>query len=243
MSKKWLSLIGALVICLTISGCATTPQEVKPNAAELDSVSSWTTSIANKVADNLKNQLHLTPAQIFTEATTVKNSFPDGDAGVVTQTLRGSMISFTLNKTSISKFLYLDSSMKIHSTKLVASDTPQPIVGCFAASLKNDRFFLNITSQSGLDVKGSIALNNSQKDSSYGDFTGTFDGTTLTGTYTFMSEGLQSKRELFFKAVASGLLAGFGPTEEVGDTSKFTRPLSISWDQSYSYMAQATCTK
>ncbi len=242
-SKKLNSFIGVLVICAAVSGCASTSQEIKPNAAELDSVSSWTSSISTRVVRDLKNQTHITPRQIYAEASSVKKSFADGDVGVIKQTLRGAQITFTLNQTSISQYVYLDDSMKISTSQLVKPTSPQPIVGCFAAALKNDRFYLHIVKQIENDVSGKISLRNANKDSSHGDFSGTFDGTTLTGIYTFNSEGLQSKRELFFRATELGLLTGFGPIEEVGDTAKFVRPLSLTWDQSYRYTVESNCAK
>ncbi|MEI7697908.1 MAG: hypothetical protein WCJ16_07195 [Actinomycetes bacterium] len=213
------------------------------NAGELDSVSSWTSSLATKARQDLISSTKLTPGSIYDYLQNLKNGFADGDAGNITQTLRGSKISFTLNKTSISKYLYLDSSMKLQSTDLVSVNTPQPIVGCFAASLKNNRFFLDIKNQSGLAINASISLNNSEKDSSIGNFVGTFDGTILTGMYTFSSEGMQSNRELFFRATPHGFLEGYGPVTESGDTAKFIRPLSLQWNESYIYKAQAKCAK
>ena len=95
----------------------------------------------------------------------MKNSFADGDAGVIKQTLRGAQITFTLNQTSISQYVYLDDSMKISTSQLVKPTSPQPIVGCFAAALKNDRFYLHIVKQIENDVSGKISLRNANKDS------------------------------------------------------------------------------
>ena len=240
--------IAIVAIAITLSGCGTTVHKAPAtsptpivNAAELDAVSSWTSSIANKVVSDLAANTTLTPNQIFTHATEIKNAFPDGDVGQVAQTLRGARITFTLNQTSISKYLYLDAAMKLSSSDLLAPTSPQPIVGCFAAKLKSDNFYLDISKQDGLVVEGTISLNNAQKDSSYGDFIGSFDGTILTGMYRFMSEGVGSNRELFFKATDTGFVSGFGPVTEVGDSAKFIRPLNISWDESYIYSAQKLC--
>ena len=120
----------------------------------------------------------------------------------------------------------------------------QPIVsilGCYGAALKADRFYLQITKQDGLKVEGKISLNNNMKDSSSGNFVGTFDGKTLNGMYRFMSEGVWSNRELFYRLTPKGFLSGFGPVEENGDTARFIRPLSLSWDESYIYSAQKFC--
>lgn len=248
MKKPTLSSAGAslsviiLAFALSITGCSSQgKKDLTQNSAEIDSVSSWTNSIAESVISDLESEKELSPVLIATHTTQVKNAFADGDLGSVEQVLRGARITFTLNKTSIAKYLYLDSSFALTSSNLVSPTSPQPIVGCYVASLKNDRFFLTITSQSGPDVKGLISFNNSQKDSNKGNFVGSFDGVILNGIYSFSSEGVDSRRELFFKATKDGFLSGFGPVEVNGDLEKLKRPLSLKWDSSYAYLAQEIC--
>ncbi len=143
------------------------------------------------------------------------------------------------NISKLYKYVYAASSFtptNAWNTKAISS-----IVGCYGATLKADRFYLEVTKQEGLKIEAKISIYNSQKDSSYGNFAGTFDGTILIGLYSFVSEGMNSRRELMYRLTPRGFLSGYGPVEEVGDTARFIRPLTISWDESYIYSAQKFC--
>ena len=143
------------------------------------------------------------------------------------------------NISALYKYVYDAGSFMPNDTW--KTKTTKSIVGCYSATLKADRFYLEISKQEGLNIEAKISLNNAQKDSSYGNFIGTFDGTILMGMYSFASEGMDSKRELIYRLTPKGFLSGYGPVEEVGDTARFIRPLSISWDESYIYLAQKFC--
>ena len=216
-----------------------TPKPLNPG--EADTVYSWTSSIVSQAVVGLNKQTKLSPSDIYQHTKQLKDSFPDGDAGVVAKTLTGAKVTFNLGNTSASAYLYLDSAGKLSTTKTFSNPTPEPLRGCFMGSLKQDRYYLNILTQEGFNVTGKITIKNSQKDSSNGTFTGTFDGTILTGMYTFSSEGTQSIRELFFKAKGDSILQGFGPVEENGNTAKFVRQLNITWDNSYLLKYSTNC--
>ena len=81
------------------------------------------------------------------------------------------------------------------------------IIGCYVATLKEDKYILNVTSQENNLITGNIAFMNSNKDSSSGAFKGFYTNGILTGIYNFNSEGMHSKRELLFK----GDKTGFNP--------------------------------
>jgi hypothetical protein len=115
------------------------------------------------------------------------------------------------------------------------------IVGCYVAKLKKDVFILNITKQESQEVEAKIEFKNAEKDSSNGKLVGTYDGTILTGIYTFASEGTTSRSELFFKRFGEGFREGFGPAEMKGDLSLFTRPLNIRWDDSFTFNKSTEC--
>jgi hypothetical protein len=59
--------------------------------------------------------------------------------------------------------------------------------------------FLRVTEQKGEKTKGTLIYQNYEKDSSYGDFTGTFADQKLTVSYTFQSEGVESTRKIIFE--------------------------------------------
>ena len=106
------------------------------------------------------------------------------------------------------------------------------ITGCYVAQLGNDNYLIDITSQSGNEVSGTIAYLNYEKDQSHGIFTGSYKNRVLTGIYDFSSEGMQSKRELFFLGDKNGFNAGVV-------TNK--RPLNLKWDYKYMYKQLDKC--
>jgi hypothetical protein len=127
-----------------------------------------------------------------------------------------------------------------------ASPEPTPtikhVAGCYVATLKQDKFILNITSQNGDAVSANVAFNNFEKDSSHGTLKGTFDGTILSGTYTFQSEGVTSIRDLFFKYANGGFNLGYGPYKDSdGTLAKIPLPADIKWDMSYTYSPSDIC--
>lgn len=211
------------------------------NPGEVDTVSGWTSSIVSKGLADLAKQTKLTPTEIYQHVKSLKDTFADGDAGTASKTLNGAKVTFKLGNSSASAYLYLDSAGKLSATTITTNFSPEPILGCFMGVLKEDRYYLNLQTQEGTIVEGIINIKNSQKDSSTGTFSGTFDGTILTGLYTFTSEGTLSERELFFKVDGEKILQGFGPVEDNGSTSKFTRPLKITWDNTYILKYSRNC--
>ena len=134
-------------------------------------------------------------------------------------------------------------SPSIQPTKEVTSPASEvSVLGCYIAHLAKDRYTLEITSQVKSAVTASIAYENFDKDSSKGTFVGNYASGILSGMYTFTSEGMNSRRELFFKRDGQDFLAGFGPITSSGDTEKYTRPLKLSWDQNYRYVKSNDCS-
>ena len=119
----------------------------------------------------------------------------------------------------------------------------ESIVGCYVATLKNDRFEMNLTRQDNSRVAGFISLTPAEKDSARGTFQGTFENGKLHGIYIFESEGVTSERELYFKRVAGGFLPGYGPVEVVDNIrEKLMRPLQLKWDANVKYQPATDCS-
>jgi hypothetical protein len=119
----------------------------------------------------------------------------------------------------------------------------ESIIGCYVATLKNDRFEMNLTRQDNSRVAGFITLAPAEKDSAHGTFQGTFENGKLHGIYIFESEGVTSERELYFKRVAGGFLPGYGPTEVVDNIrEKLMRPLQLKWDDKVKYQPASDCS-
>ena len=74
-----------------------------------------------------------------------------------------------------------------------------PLASCYHGIVGDSNSVFTVESQSNGNVKGQMAFIFAQKDSSHGSYEATFKGGTLTATYTFWSEGVQSVGTLIFK--------------------------------------------
>ena len=119
-----------------------------------------------------------------------------------------------------------------------------PLVGCYVAHLAKDVYALDIQSDTNGAVKGTLAFNNAEKDSSSGTFTGTYTDAdaTLLGDYTFNSEGVQSVRQVIFKKEGNTFVEGFGATTVVGNRESFTAPINVTFDTSAVFMPSSGCS-
>lgn len=116
------------------------------------------------------------------------------------------------------------------------------IVGCYVGKLAKDRYVLSITEQNGINIKADIAYLNYQKDSSSGKFVGTYQDGILSGIHSFRSEGMDSRRELFYRQVNSGFIPGYGPIEMFGDEERMKRPLKLTWNSGFVFLPSTNCT-
>src|SRR5689334_4035499 len=73
------------------------------------------------------------------------------------------------------------------------------IKGCYVATIGKDVYTLNILSQNGEKVEGTLSFKNFEKDSSSGTFKGTYKDGILLGDYSFTSEGMDSVMQVIFK--------------------------------------------
>jgi len=88
-------------------------------------------------------------------------------------------------------------------------------VGCYSYNTNNNNVNLEITSlDNGVSGKLTYAL--AEKDSNSGTFNGELSDDKLIGEYTFMSEGVESKREVAFMIKDNQLIEGYGELNETG---------------------------
>lgn len=104
------------------------------------------------------------------------------------------------------------------------------ITGCYVSHLGNDVYSLNIVSQQGESVSGTLVFKNFQKDSSAGTFIGTYKDGILLGNYSFRSEGMDSVMQVIFKRQGADFVRGYGPVDATGTV--FTEISAIAYDQS-----------
>lgn len=112
-----------------------------------------------------------------------------------------------------------------------------PVIGCYQAELGQDVYSLDVASQDGTSVSGTLVFDNFEKDSSYGPFTGTYQGDILLGEYVFNSEGVQSTMEIAFKKTDKGFVRGFGPLTTTGN--RFADMNEIAYDSSVVFAPSA----
>lgn len=84
--------------------------------------------------------------------------------------------------------------------------------------------------EQGNQVSGEVAFNNYQKDSSHGPVEGSLEGDQYVLWYSFQSEGMHSVMQLVFKKTKKGLIRGVGQMETRGDTTLFTTPIQLRFD-------------
>lgn len=116
-----------------------------------------------------------------------------------------------------------------------------PLLGCYIATLSKDIYVISLVSDSGNKVKGMLAFNNYEKDSSSGSFDGTYNDGILLGTYSFDSEGTRSDMPVIFKKVDNGFVRGFGDTQFVNGVESFKDISSIKYDTTYTFTKNLNC--
>lgn len=83
--------------------------------------------------------------------------------------------------------------------------------GCFADTRGVDRAYLNFKEGEG-KIRGTLEYAFTQKDSSWGHFTGTDSGTSLSLEYQYLSEGVLSTRQLTLTREDQDTIKGEGWT-------------------------------
>lgn len=101
--------------------------------------------------------------------------------------------------------------------EVVTTEKPSSLLqlGCYSYNENNNAINLEITNF-GNGITGKLTYAFDRKDSNSGIFSGKLDGDKLFGEYTFMSEGVESKREVAFLVKDNQLIEGYGELNENG---------------------------
>ena len=139
--------------------------------------------------------------------------------------------------------LAISANMKSKTSVVVDENLPitnnevENVEGCYVATLAKDVYTLNVQDQSGNNVSGRLVFKNFEKDSSTGDFVGTYtpgDG-ILFGRYKFQSEGMTSDMEVIFKKQGNDFVRGYGDVDASGekfvDITKVTDDTKVVFKQ------------
>ena len=113
------------------------------------------------------------------------------------------------------------------------------VLGCYIANLAKDVYTLNIKTQVGANVTGTLAFKNFEKDSSGGTFVGTYQNGTLLGDYSFASEGMNSVLQTIFKKSGNTFIRGYGEMNATGD--RFADLNKITFDPNQIFISSTDC--
>ncbi|MCR8667908.1 hypothetical protein NO995_09460 [Aestuariibaculum sp. M13] len=99
--------------------------------------------------------------------------------------------------------------------------------GCYVYSGDGNELLFQITDVSD-DVYGRLKYRYHEKDENMGNFRGKLYSDKLLGTFTFISEGIESVREVAFLVKKDTLIEGFGTLNETGTAFKFRDSIAYS---------------
>ena len=114
------------------------------------------------------------------------------------------------------------------NTSIKTTSTPEPIeIGCYEYLANGSSIKLMITKTEPI-IAGDLNYRLKEKDANTGSFSGKVEGDKLFGTYTFISEGIESTREIAFKISDGKLIEGFGELNSDGTTFKNRKNLEYN---------------
>ena len=101
---------------------------------------------------------------------------------------------------------------------------------CYQGIIKNDTINLSLQIENNQEVKGELAYVFFEKDKNNGVIVGQMAGDTLKATYTFMSEGKESSREVVFLKKGKIMIEAYGDVEEKEGKMVFKDPKKLFFD-------------
>lgn len=120
-----------------------------------------------------------------------------------------------------------DSIATAPDTTLATADTQT----CYAYTKDKDTVSLTLKAV-GNEVTGQLDYNLYEKDKNSGTITGLIKGDTIIADYTFMSEGINSTRQVAFLKKDGSLIEGYGPSSDQDGKVIFTTTAGIKFDGS-----------
>ncbi len=99
--------------------------------------------------------------------------------------------------------------------------------GCYTYDADGNTVNFEIT-DTGNPVLGNLSYAYSGKDSNTGTFKGHLENDKLIGDYTFLSESVESTRQVAFQVKGDKLIEGYGELNEDGTTFKDSNAINYS---------------
>lgn len=119
-------------------------------------------------------------------------------------------------------------NMEVTITETTEESVNNLDLGCYEYFTEGNDLKMEITKIEGDAVSGNLLYSYDGKDKNEGTFFGHLHGNQLLGSYTFMSEGIQSIREVVFLVGKDHLIEGFGELNDAGTTFKDTANITYS---------------
>lgn len=143
-----------------------------------------------------------------------------------------------MNKITIVIFIiiFLSACMDTTNEQQNYSDSRTQTVeageNCYAFNNGKDSIKMSILINDN-KAKGNLNFNYYEKDANRGTFSGTLNGDTLWANYTFVSEGIESKREVVFLKQENNWIQGYGNVMEKNGEFVFTNHNDIRFDNNF----------
>ena len=99
---------------------------------------------------------------------------------------------------------------------------------CYAYKTNKDSVYMRLKDSAGL-ITGNLNYNFYEKDSNKGSIIGRMNGDTLIADYTFMSEGMESVRQVAFLKKGNNLVEGYAESVEKNGKMVFKRLDSLKF--------------
>lgn len=110
-----------------------------------------------------------------------------------------------------------NASMEVMQIEQDTTISVNPILelGCYGYKADGNEIKMSIN-ELNPEVKADLTYALKEKDKNVGTFVGSLADDKLIGTYTFMSEGMESTREIAFMVTDNKLFEGFGDLDDSG---------------------------
>ena len=111
------------------------------------------------------------------------------------------------------------------------ASTKNNVLNCYRYTHNNDTVTLKTVLANSV-VTGTLIYDFFQKDKSWGTIQGQMKDRLLIADYTFMSEGIQSVRQIVFKLDGNTFIEGYGETENTDQKTTFKNIDSLDFNHS-----------
>jgi hypothetical protein len=127
------------------------------------------------------------------------------------------------------------------SSPIVADTVAPNNTECYSFIKDKDSITLKLVLTDSL-VAGNLNYSFFEKDQNAGSIEGRLTGDTIIAEYTFMSEGLQSAREVAFLRKGNNLLEGFGAVQDINGKTVFKDRTTLVFD-TVNVLQKVDCSK